>query len=200
MHEICGVVLAGGKSQRMGSDKSQLPFGGSTFLEKIVDSMKGIFPERLVIGRSETSHGSVLFKDVTFIQDVRKDCGPLGGMYTALLVCKSPRALFVSCDTPLMDRHVYERVCAAVDPEGRRLVMVAAGFGQWGNFPVLVPKTYLQKIRRLLDSGEHSIRSLVQEAVTTSVPLREEEAEKIHSINTSQDYEELVRKHNALVA
>ena len=200
MHQICGVVLAGGKSRRMGSDKALLSFDGSIFLEKIVRSMQGVFAERLVVGRSAASGVSMLSSDVPFFKDVRKDCGPLGGMYTALLLCKSPAALFVCCDTPLMDRQVYETVCAAADPEGRRLILIATGPGRWGNFPILVPKTYIQKIRRLLDVGEHSIKSLVQEAVTTPVFLQEEEKEKIHSINTPQDYEALLRKRRALVA
>ena len=196
----CGVVLAGGKSRRMGTDKAGLMLGESTFLEKILGSMEGIFPERLVAGRSQAMAGPAVYADTLFVPDVRKDSGPLGGIYTALLLCKSPWALFVSCDAPLMDREILEKLCNAAEPDGRRIFLVATPSSPWGNFPLLVPKTYLRTVRRLLDSGERSVKSLVAAAMTTVVSLNASEAQKIRSINTPSDYKDLLRNIHALVA
>ena len=222
MFDVCGVVLAGGKSIRMGSDKAQLPWQGQTFLQAILASMQGLFPQRIVVGRSG------LDGDVLFAQDVRTGCGPLGGIYTALLICKSPAALFVSCDTPLLDPTLYAKICMNQDPEHRRIVVSQTGSEDrsedrylvpksgdgWSTmtgfvvpgtdlrfaFPVLIPKTYLPAIRRLLDAGEKSVKSLLGEALLTRVVLNGREEETVHSINTPRAYQELLEKGTLRVA
>ena len=182
----------------MGSDKADLLWKGRTFLQTVVASREVIFQECLVVGKPAPADWCS--GNAAYHEDVRKDCGPLGGIYTALLVCQSPWALFVSCDTPLADRLIYEKVCLAKDEEFRRIVAVESSDGRWGNFPLLIPKTYIRTVRNLLDAGEKSVKSLLQESLRTAVALDAQEARKIRSINTPQDYEQLMGKGHELVA
>ncbi len=229
MHDVCGVILAGGKSRRMGRDKAMLPWRGSTFVQTIEDSMKGLFAEILVIRQED---------------DMRKDCGPLGGIETALTRCHAPWALFVSCDTPLVDRSVLSifldsdtmffsrfrsvesflarcacslsvnlrfgpsAIIAAVSKtqihsKGTR--SLSTGRAQrtsypspWGNFPILLHKDHLLVVQGLLNSGERSLRALLKEIPVQEICLEDADAQKIRSVNTPQDYEELMRSQHVL--
>ncbi|MDB2680824.1 NTP transferase domain-containing protein, partial [Candidatus Pelagibacter bacterium] len=76
-NNVLGVVLAGGKSQRFGEDKSQVKLG-DYILSEIIDE----FNEVLVV-----SNNSINFrksKKISLIQDFKKDLGPLGGVLTAM--------------------------------------------------------------------------------------------------------------------
>ncbi len=182
MHDVCGVILAGGKSRRMGRDKAMLPWRVGTFVQTIEDSMKGLLAEILVIRRQD---------------DMRKDCGPLGGIETGLLLCRAPWALFVSCDTPLLDQSIYRRFIEAETGSAKRASSPTHG-RFWGNFPLMLHKDHLPVVQRLLDGGERSVRALLKEIRCQKIYLNEAEAQQIHSINTPQDYEALLRSEHVL--
>lgn len=98
--QIGAALLAGGKSRRMGSDKRNLTFGGQTFLEQIGGQLLE-FPERLLSLHGAADCGLEGFLPVP---DAFPGCGPLGGLYTVLRVCRSDALLVVSCDMPRYER------------------------------------------------------------------------------------------------
>ena len=81
-NNILGVVLAGGKSQRFGEDKSQVKLGDKLLIDYILTEIIGEFNEVLVV-----SNNPINFKEsekISLIQDFKKDLGPLGGVLTAM--------------------------------------------------------------------------------------------------------------------
>jgi hypothetical protein len=83
---VAGFVLAGGRSTRMGRDKALLPWGAGTLLEHIAGVVRETLGNVAVIGRE--------------IPDLIPDCGPLGGLLTALQNTDADRVLIVACDMP----------------------------------------------------------------------------------------------------
>lgn len=81
---MTGVVLAGGKSSRMGRDKSGLKLDGQTLQDRCVAVLRECFPEVLVI-RDDDVPG----------------LGPIGGIATALR--RVPEIFVVACDMPFLD-------------------------------------------------------------------------------------------------
>jgi len=81
-NNVLGVVLAGGKSQRFGEDKSQVKLGDKILIDYILSEIIDEFNEVLVV-----SNNSINFKKskkISLIQDFKKDLGPLGGVLTAM--------------------------------------------------------------------------------------------------------------------
>ncbi len=210
MQDISAVILAGGQSKRMGCDKAQLLWQGKTFLENLLQSMDGVFQEKWVIGRKRDFEFAALAatsgepytepQGVGFSEDVRPGAGPLGGIYTGLLLSRSPWAVFVACDTPLLDIVIYEKLAKARDAEGRNIIFFKTPSDAWGNMPLLIPRSYLRIVRMLLDAGEKSVRSLLQRAVVRGVEVQAHEEHKIRSINTPQDFQEILGGPRVLVA
>ena len=104
--EVTGVLLAGGKSRRMGVDKKNLVVGEQTLLERGLDVLHTTFQEVLVVIAQDSPPLDV---DARVLKDLVSDCGSLGGIYTGLMQATTPYIFVVACDMPFLDRAVIEQ-------------------------------------------------------------------------------------------
>ncbi len=95
--DFCGIILAGGKSRRMGTDKSELIFNGKSFLEIQIDKMTELSISDIII-----SGKSCAKQNVHTVMDIIPDCGPLGGLYSCFSETDKKYALVFSIDVPLI--------------------------------------------------------------------------------------------------
>ena len=98
--DVTGVLLAGGKSRRMGEDKRHLVVGGQTLLERGLGVLRSIFQEVLVVIAQDSPPLDV---DARVVRDLVPDCGSLGGLYTGLTQAITPHIFVVACDMPFLD-------------------------------------------------------------------------------------------------
>jgi len=101
--EVTGIILAGGKSRRMGEDKRYLVVGEQTILERGLGVICSIFQQVLVVIAQDSPPLSV---DANVVRDLRSDCGSLGGLYTGLMQATTPWIFVVACDMPFLDQAV----------------------------------------------------------------------------------------------
>jgi molybdopterin-guanine dinucleotide biosynthesis protein A len=93
------VVLAGGKSSRMGFDKAFLEIGGKTIIESIVEKLGKAFNDIVVVTNTPHKYEGL---GARIVSDILKDSGPLGGIHSGLRVAKSRYAFIVACDMPMI--------------------------------------------------------------------------------------------------
>lgn len=101
--EVTGVLLAGGKSRRMGEDKRYLVMGGETLLERGLGVLRSVFQEVLVVIAQDSPPVGV---DAKVVRDLVPECGSLGGLYTGLMQATTPYIFVVACDMPFLDQEV----------------------------------------------------------------------------------------------
>ena len=94
------VLLAGGKSSRMGRDKSALPVNGEPLWQRQLAVLRATEPAELFI--SGKNDGPYADCGVEILADEIPGCGPLGGIATALRRCTSERLLVLAVDMPAM--------------------------------------------------------------------------------------------------
>lgn len=96
-----GVVLAGGRSVRMGKDKALLTLpDGRTLLECAVDTLRQAGAGEVIVSvGSEKTYGVPGTREV---QDSRADCGPMSGLHAALTAAKYPLCVVLAVDLPKM--------------------------------------------------------------------------------------------------
>lgn len=93
-----GFVLAGGKSSRMGTDKSALQIGGETFLERAVNTLKPVCESvKIVLNQTKTFE-----TDMPFVRDAYAERGALGAIHAALKNCPTKFAVVLAVDLPLV--------------------------------------------------------------------------------------------------
>lgn len=99
---LTGVILAGGKSTRMGKDKGLLLIKGKPMVQYVIDALLQITPNIMIISNNEdyNKFGLQVYPDLI------KDKGPVGGIYTALAVSNTNINLCVSCDTPFVEKEL----------------------------------------------------------------------------------------------
>jgi molybdenum cofactor guanylyltransferase len=101
--EVTGVLLAGGKSRRMGEDKRYLVVGEQTLLERGLGVLRSMFHEVLVVIAQDSAPLDI---DARVVRYLVPDCGSLGGIYTGLTHATSPYIFVVACDMPFLNQAV----------------------------------------------------------------------------------------------
>ncbi|GFO59175.1 hypothetical protein GMST_15000 [Geomonas silvestris] len=106
--EVTGVILAGGQSSRMGSNKALLPIRNGRFIEIIHRRLNSLFGELLIVANSEEPYR---FLGSRIVADRYPGLGVLAGLHAALAECRTPYLFAVACDMPFLnDRLIRELV------------------------------------------------------------------------------------------
>ncbi len=108
--EVTGVLLAGGKSRRMGEDKRYLLVGEQTLLERSLAVLQAVFRKVVVV----IAQDSAQLENVTcpVARDLIPDCGSLGGLYTGLKQASTEQVFVVACDMPFLSAPVISHFVA----------------------------------------------------------------------------------------
>jgi molybdopterin-guanine dinucleotide biosynthesis protein A len=106
--QVAGVILAGGKSSRFGSNKALALHQGAALIEGITRRLAGLFPEILLITNTPEDYA---FLGWPMASDQYQDCGPLAGIHAALRTISQPRAFICGCDMPLLNHDLIRFLC-----------------------------------------------------------------------------------------
>lgn len=150
MHSMTGIILCGGRSTRMGTDKGSLDFGGETMLERITRILSGITDEIIVVGRRD--------QDAVTVHDAIEDQGPLAGIAAGLTASKSDLNLVVACDMPLINPVVLQRLASMI---GDADMCVAVADGRPSVLCAVYRARIAPAVQALFDSGERRVMALL---------------------------------------
>jgi molybdopterin-guanine dinucleotide biosynthesis protein A len=109
--QVTGVILAGGKSRRMGRDKAFLPFGYGLLIERVIEVVQQVTADVILITNTPEQYrhfGLPMFFDAI------ADAGSLGGIYTGLVSAKTPYSLCLACDMPFVKPTFLRFLCDMV--------------------------------------------------------------------------------------
>lgn len=145
---ICAVIVAGGRSSRMGRDKAFELIRGRSILDRVIATLKGQVADIAI----NANGGSDAFglAGLPVIGDLRCDIrSPLAGLHAALTHANSAgheTVVTVPCDTPFLPADLVERLSAA-----GQLAVVAASAGQQHWLTGLWSATLLPKLVEAMD-------------------------------------------------
>jgi molybdopterin-guanine dinucleotide biosynthesis protein A len=113
------VILAGGKSSRMGFDKQQVRIGGVSMVCYIAKQLEALFDEIIIVTNTpeyyealESSHKRII------IGDIYKDNGPLGGLHAGLSRSSSEWTYVTACDMPVINADYIRMMEGIIKDEG----------------------------------------------------------------------------------
>jgi len=101
---MTSIVLAGGKSLRLGRDKASIVIGGERLIQRVINLVAHLSDEIIVV-TSEQQKGLALFSDLSakVVVDIYPGKGSLGGIYTGLRASSFSHSLVVACDMPFLN-------------------------------------------------------------------------------------------------
>lgn len=148
----CGVILSGGRSSRMGTNKSLLKLGESTVIEQIIDEVQSCTDEICIISNQPQDYR---FLNKTIYTDRYKDKGPLAGIESALYHSNADVFVFAACDMPFINREVYKYLLNSL--KGYDAV-VPAYDDQLHPLSGIYTKNILPKIQGQLDKDQLKVK------------------------------------------
>ncbi len=104
--EITAIILAGGKSSRMGSDKSLLKLGDKTLIEHVVNALRPYVSSIIIVTNNEEKFS--FLNKVSFVPDIKKNQGPFIGLISGIRAIDTKWCFATSCDMPLIDGKIID--------------------------------------------------------------------------------------------
>lgn len=184
-----GIVLCGGRSSRMGRDKAWLPWRGRPMVEHVVEVLRGVVDEVLVVSSSELELPPLEARVVVDREPAR---GPLAGIREGLAALESDLAFVCGTDSPFLTPAYVEALLSqrgAAAPEVDGFVQTLAA---------VYPRAALPRAQELLDRGRgrplHLLEAVgYRKLASESLP----DLESVRGFNTPDEYLQAVRESDA---
>ena len=113
--ELTGIILAGGKSSRMGKDKGLCQFNGKALVEYAIETLKPLCGQMMI----SANHFPEKYKQfgIPVVSDEIRNIGPMGGIYTCLKHSTTRHNLVLSCDTPFVGTILLSHLLRHINKE-----------------------------------------------------------------------------------
>ncbi len=184
------AILAGGKSSRMGQDKALLTYDNTSFIQKLCEELD--FFEEKYIARG--SNPDCMQKDWTRVDDIYAERGPIGGIHAVLSTCTAGAMFFASCDMPLLQRGLVEKICGLLEEETDAVIAVSAD-GRIHPLCGVYRKSVTALLEQQILSGNHRLMKALEQLQVVYLKLSEQESLLLQNINTQEEYELLLRRN-----
>ncbi len=151
------VILAGGKSSRMGFDKQFLRINEVRIMEKLIHELSKEFEDIIIV----TNKPGEYKKDgVRIISDEIKEFGPLSGIHVGIKQSKSRYVYFIACDMPNVNLD-YIFYMKKVLTNSKANACIAKRDGKFEPFNAFYSVDILPKIEKLISLNRRSIAGLI---------------------------------------
>ena len=184
---VSGVILAGGESQRMGSDKSLLPIQGARFIDRVYARLNSLFDEVIIVTNSPK-----LYQDIPCrkVPDIYLKQGALGGIHAGLSQVQQPRAFVVGCDMPFIAAELVRKICSHAKQGDLILPLSSCGHEP---LHALYEKNCLPAMEQVLEAGHKRIMKFFSQVKVVEIPAAEllsldPQEKSFCNINTPDEY------------
>lgn len=184
---MTGIVLAGGKSSRMGSNKALLRLGAKTIIEIVITRLKVLFDEIIIISNTPSDYQEF---GLNVYPDLLPAKGALGGIHSALTHSPTTYSFIVACDMPFINTDLVSYLlseCGSYD--------VTIPFTPKGYQPLhaIYSKGCIEHIERQIDGDNLKVLDLFAELEVRKVRSEEikpydPEFRSFINLNTWEDY------------
>ena len=189
---ITGIILAGGKSSRFGSNKALAKFNGTPLIERVTGVLGRIFKNLMIITNSPLEYS---YLKIPLYQDIVKGLGPVGGIYTGLDALDDGWAFFCACDMPFINEGLVRYLAGVRDGFDAVVPKV-----DWKIEPLhaLYSKNCLPAIKELIYKKEYQtikafnnikVRYVVEEEIKTYDP----QLKTFLNVNKQDELEQIVK-------
>lgn len=182
---LYGLLLAGGRSRRMGQDKASLVYGGDGLsqTERGLGLLNSCCEKSYLSVRTSQQPGA----GTAVLEDRYPDAGPLGGILTAFDHAPDAAWLVVACDLPFLDERTLAPLLAARG-DGSAVHAYASRFdGLPEPLCAIYEPAFAPVLRRHFEAGHGCPRRILREEGLVLLPLPENGREGLDNVNTPEE-------------
>ena len=188
---ISCAILCGGQSRRMGTDKAGLLWGREKLVDMIAKELSELGDVFLSTSRENLARAGAH----PAVVDAYPDCGPLGGLCTALSACKTPLLLTVSCDMPFVTARLGAALASRLTDDVQAVVPREAS-GRMHPLCAVYRRDTLSPFLDQLRTGNYRMRDALRQIRTLYVPAQTLPGgtRSLTNINTPEEYHAALRE------
>jgi molybdopterin-guanine dinucleotide biosynthesis protein A len=195
-NNILGAVLAGGKSQRFGEDKSQVKLNGKFLIDYILSEIIDEFKEILIVSNNQIKFKN--YENISLINDFKKDQGPLGGVLSAMKWAKEKNNKYkwistFPVDTPFFKKEILQKFLSEINSEESKLFFIKSNntrhniFGIWSI-------DLMKKLENDLNKGQRKVELWANSVGVKVIDIEFINDDPFFNINTKKDLEKAKEK------
>ena len=188
-NNILGVVLAGGKSQRFGQDKTQVKLGNKLLIDYVLNEIVDEFNETLVIANKPINF--MQSKKISIIKDFKSGLGPLGGVLTAMKWVKKNNKKYewistFPSDTPFFTKKELKYFLENISLDKSKLFFIKSKdtrhniFGLWS-------LELINQLENDILKGERKVEVWANSIGVSTVNIDYKKMNPFFNINTKED-------------
>lgn len=192
--DIGALVLVGGKSRRMnGYNKAFLNFENKSFIENITNQLTGFQNIYISVDNKEKYRKL----DFTLVEDMYKDIGPIGGIYSALKAIDERYIFVTACDMPKIKKEFIDFLCNTIT-EDVQCIVTQDEKGRIYPLGGIYSKDLIGEIENMIKEKDYKLLNLIIRTKSKIIPLSETNFNKsiLNNINDINDYDKLRNLNN----
>ena len=170
--DITGIILAGGKSSRMKTDKGFLLLNNKPFVQYSIDALKP-FVSEIIIVSDDSKYDTLGLKRVN---DITKNAGPVAGIYSGLKASTTEYNVILSCDIPLITSNIVKKLIDGLD-ETSDIVQIESN-GKTMPLIALYKRKIKDKFNTLLQEDERRLRIAIKACESKNIILEKRKRKK----------------------
>jgi molybdopterin-guanine dinucleotide biosynthesis protein A len=151
------IILAGGKSSRMGTNKALLKISEKTNIERMVVQLKKLFDEIILVTNDPETYG---FLNVKVTTDHYPDKGPLAGLHAGLSASRFEKNVIVACDLPFISSEFARDL---VNRIGNYDAVIPVINGRQHPLFSVFKKKNIERIAESIENGQLRMRGLLDQ-------------------------------------
>ena len=188
---LTGIILAGGKSSRFNGElKSFIKINGVAIIDTQMKLFKNLFDEVIIVTSDSVPY---LKYNAIIVNDIIKNKGPLGGIYTALYYMKSDSCFVAACDMPFLNENLIRYMMENV---GRDWIYTIKRDDRFEPLHTIYNKRCIKTVKEMLLSDNLKVSPLFSELKAKVAPIEEvrridPDLKSLKNINTKEDLEAL---------
>lgn len=180
---ISVIILAGGKSSRLGKDKRQISLKNKSLIEYSIALARNVSDDIIISANDYLPN----FEQYKVIPDIIKGAGPLQGIISSLQQIRNQKALVLTSDMPFLSNHLISKLIQGAQKE---TISHFALQGQFYPFPSLIPCSMLKRIIELEKIGEKSLKRIFSSLPTKEIQIPDHIFKYAFlNVNRAEDFE-----------
>ena len=178
--DLTVIILAGGKSSRMGEDKGLMSYRGQSMVKHVIDVAEKLTSNIMLVANHTDYHqlGWPVFPDLV------KDKGPLAGIVTGLKASDTELNLILTCDTPFISVDFLKKLAAELDkaevviPQFENRLYPLTGYYK---------KTVLSRLETELEIGNLKIKKAIESLNYKVIVADQYDKNNFKNLNSKED-------------
>jgi FdhD protein len=185
---VSAVILAGGASTRMGTNKAQLKVGDTTLIERVYRTLAAIFHEVILVTNTPEEYGFIPCRKVA---DIYPGVGSIAGLHAGLAASCTERIFVAACDMPYLNPDLIRLLCS--NPLKADAVVPVNSEGLREPLHAVYAASLLDELQRSIERDDKSILNLLDRIRTTLVTHEEFRSipgaeRSFCNVNTQEEY------------